>query len=465
MVTSASVRSVSVSAARPRPRASARPAAAEISAPAARASVPGRRRPSGVAQRVDTRVARFCVASATANDDEPDDDVIADSVDRASKLLDLIIKETVEQIFVEEAVEEVIPGENDEDGEDSAPKLLKRSPDGQDCHPPRCHPAPSRRVGRKLPDGHLRIRSGGRILGRFRLLSLLAAIREEVISAVSGEMQPDIQVVQLVARLAKAEDRLEVLRAAHRGGKAAGFDVPAASIETVENTAARLVDEMENQEHVPSWQLLWQLLLVRETARQLHPNADDTGVYSTTVVNGSFSPSEIPRAEAAMIKELSVMNEAMRRRAEVMAKFDECRDLDEAATARDAEGGRIKLKRSSRGFSQPRGDDDDGSMDVFDVRDVRPGRLIDCVINMRVALTRDGADQRIVDRLTALYFESCDVVLEQADKGTKAMREDERARGELGDAPLMGRRGRDASAVPSPIARAHDVQTPSGTSL
>ena len=36
--------------------------------------------------------------------------------------------------------------------------------------------------------------------GDFGLLSLLAAIREEVISAVSGEMQPDIQVVQLLQR-------------------------------------------------------------------------------------------------------------------------------------------------------------------------------------------------------------------------------------------------------------------------
>ena len=94
----------------------------------------------------------------------------------------------------------------------------------------------------------------------------------------------------------------------------------------------------------------------------------------------------------------------------------------------------MQRTRSTSSSVQCRGDDDDRSMDVFDVRDVRPGRLIDCVINMRVALTRDGADQRIVDRLTALYFESCDVVLEQADKGTKAMREDERARGELGDA-------------------------------
>ena len=34
-------------------------------------------------------------------------DAIADNVDRAAKLLDQIIKETVEQIFVEEAVEEL----------------------------------------------------------------------------------------------------------------------------------------------------------------------------------------------------------------------------------------------------------------------------------------------------------------------------------------------------------------------
>ena len=42
-------------------------------------------------------------------------DAIADNVDRAAKLLDQIIKETVEQIFVEEAVEEVIPGDDDDD--------------------------------------------------------------------------------------------------------------------------------------------------------------------------------------------------------------------------------------------------------------------------------------------------------------------------------------------------------------
>jgi hypothetical protein len=277
--------------------------------------------------------------------------------------------------------------------------------------------------------------------GDFALLSMLAAIREEVLAAVTGEMQPDIQVVQLVSRLKSREQRVEVLRAAHAGGgTVAGMDVPAASIEAVETVAARLVDEMESQERVPNWQLLWQLLLVRETARQLHPRCDDDGVFGATVVSRSFSPSEIPKAEAAMIKELCVVNESRARRARVLAALDECRALDEA---RDADGGKIKLKRSSNFGRSRRGrnddDDDDAAtdtsspLDVFDVRDVRPGRLVDCVINMRVALARDDADARVVDRLADVYFECCDVVLEQADKGARSARADEKARQELGE--------------------------------
>jgi hypothetical protein len=72
-------------------------------------------------------------------------------------------------------------------------------------------------------------------------------------------------------------------------------------------------------------------------------------------------------------------------------------------------------------------------MDVFDVRDVRPGRLVDCVINMRVALKRDDADARVVNRLADVYFECCDVILEQADKGARSMQADEKARQELGE--------------------------------
>ena len=78
-------------------------------------------------------------------------------------------------------------------------------------------------------------------------------------------------------------------------------------------------------------------------------------------------------------------------------------------------------------------EDRDKGMDVFDVRDVRPGRLIDCIINMRVALRKEDADARVVDRLADIYFEACDVVLEQADKGAKQMEADERLGKEMGE--------------------------------
>ena len=404
---------------------------------------PARARPTAAAASRGPRWLPRCVparrrVAAGAAEEDP----LVENVERAAGLLDLIIKETVEQVFVEEAVEEVIPGDDDDDA-DAAAALPSSAPAAE---------VDKEAILRSVVRKHLGELDGSFMAalsayvqvaessGDFALLSMLAAIREEVLAAVTGEMQPDIQVVQLVSRLKSREQRVEVLRAAHAGGgTVAGMDVPAASIEAVETVAARLVDEMESQERVPNWQLLWQLLLVRETARQLHPKCDDDGVFGATVVSRSFSPSEIPKAEAAMIKELCVVNESRARRANVAATLDECRVLDEA---RDADGGKIKLKRSSRGFtrrsSNDGGDDDDpstvsSSMDVFDVRDVRPGRLVDCVINMRVALARDDADARVVNRLADVYFECCDVILEQADKGARSMQADEKARQELGE--------------------------------
>ena len=414
MVTSVTA-SLTLAAAPARPARAPPTAAAASRGPRSRSrSVPVRRR----------------VAAAAAEEDP-----LVENVERAAELLDLIIKETVEQVFVEEAVEEVIPGEDDADADAASPSSAPAAEVDKEA------------ILRSVVRKHLGELDGSFMAalsayvqvaessGDFALLSMLAAIREEVLAAVTGEMQPDIQVVQLVSRLKSREQRVEVLRAAHSGGgTVAGMDVPAASIEAVEMVAARLVDEMESQERVPNWQLLWQLLLVRETARQLHPKCDDDGVFGATVVSRSFSPSEIPKAEAAMIKELCVVNESRARRANVLAALDECRALDEA---RDADGGKLKLKRSSRGFRR-RNDSDSGahgssSLDVFDVRDVRPGRLIDCVINMRVALARDDADARVVGRLADVYFECCDVVLEQADKGARNARADEKARQELGE--------------------------------
>jgi hypothetical protein len=45
---------------------------------------------------------------------------------------------------------------------------------------------------------------------------------------------------------------------------------------------------------------------------------------------------------------------------------------------------------------------------------------------MRVAMQREGPDASVmVEVLTAMYFEACDVVLEQAEKGAKKYRAEE----------------------------------------
>ena len=52
---------------------------------------------------------------------------------------------------------------------------------------------------------------------------------------------------------------------------------------------------------------------------------------------------------------------------------------------------------------------------------------------IRDRLARDDADTRVVNRLADVYFECCDVILEQADKGARSMQADEKARQELGE--------------------------------
>ena len=66
----------------------------------------------------------------------------------------------------------------------------------------------------------------------------------------------------------------------------------------------------------------------------------------------------------------------------------------------------------------------------MDARCATPARAgFDCV-TIKAPAPGGGADQRVIDRLTAIYFETCDVALEMADKGARAIRaEEERAGG------------------------------------
>ena len=88
---------------------------------AVRARPPRARAPAAAASREGPRLRSRCVparrrVTAAAAEEDP----LVENVERAAGLLDLIIKETVEQVFVEEAVEEVIPGEDDADADAAA---------------------------------------------------------------------------------------------------------------------------------------------------------------------------------------------------------------------------------------------------------------------------------------------------------------------------------------------------------
>ena len=369
--------------------------------------------PSMVRSIARARVARERRAGATAvvratKSSESSDDDTAKRVDAASALLDAIIRETVEGIFVEEAATEVFNEASASEAREAA-EVDKRA------------------VLRGVVRSHLEELDGSFLAalgayvqasessGDMQLVSLLNAIKEEALATVTDALTDEMQVVQLVARLKSNEERFEVIRTAHQGGgRVLGdIDVPGVSVENIERAAAQLVDELELQVPVPNWDLLYQVIVVRETARQLSKLADETGIYSEIVVSVSFAPSELPKTESALIKELVVVNTVAQRRARLAQMLDETRK-EHDQEFKSAADGKIKLKATSRGFT-PRSKQSAGG---FDATDLRPGRFIDSVINLRASLLKEGAESApVVARLGQIYFEACDVAMEYANVG------------------------------------------------
>jgi len=383
------------------------------------ASIVGRRRRRGtvvVARRIGRgAAARPPRASPKEREDEAeDDDETARRIDAASAVLDAIIRETVQGIFVEEAATEVLNEASEAENRETPAETVDK-----------------RAVLRSVVRSHFEELDGSFLAalgayvqaseasGDLQLVSLLNAIKEETLATVTDSFTDEIKVVQLVARLKSNEERFEVIRTAHGGGgRVLGdVEVPAVSLEKIERAAAQLVDELELQEQIPNWDLLYQVIVVRETARQLSKYVDETGVYSETVLSGSFAPSELPKAESTLIKELVTVNTVAERRAFLAKMFDETKDKLEQ-DEQDARGpdGKIKLKPTTRGF-QPR-IERASKVTGLDTRDLRPGRFIDSVINLRASLIRESSDSKpVIKRLGEIYYEACDVVMQNANVG------------------------------------------------
>jgi hypothetical protein len=352
--------------------------------------------------------------ASTESEGEAEDDETAKRVDAASAVLDAIIRETVQGIFVEEAATEVLNEASEAEHRETPAETVDK-----------------RAVLRSVVQSHFEELDGSFLAalgayvraseasGDLQLVSLLNAIKEETLATVTDSFTDEIKVVQLVARLKSNEERFEVIRTAHRGGgRVLGdVEVPAVSVEKIERAAAQLVDELELQEQIPNWDLLYQVIIVRETARQLSKHVDETGVYSETVLSGSFAPSELPKAESTLIKELVTVNTVAQRRALLAKILDETKEkLDQEAQDAHGSDGKIKLKATTRGF-QPR-IERASNVTGLDTRDLRPGRFIDSVINLRASLIRESSDSKpVIARLGEIYYEACDVVMEKANVG------------------------------------------------
>ena len=352
--------------------------------------------------------------ASTESEGEAEDDETAKRVDAASAVLDAIIRETVQGIFVEEAATEVLNEASEAEHRETPAETVDK-----------------RAVLRSVVQSHFEELDGSFLAalgayvraseasGDLQLVSLLNAIKEETLATVTDSFTDEIKVVQLVARLKSNEERFEVIRTAHgEGGRVLGdVEVPAVSVEKIERAAAQLVDELELQEQIPNWDLLYQVIVVRETARQLSKHVDETGVYSETVLSGSFAPSELPKAESTLIKELVTVNTVAQRRALLAKILDETKEkLDQEAEDARGSDGKIKLKATTRGF-QPR-IERASNVTGLDTRDLRPGRFIDSVINLRASLIRESSDSKpVIARLGEIYYEACDVVMENANVG------------------------------------------------
>ncbi|KAL4596900.1 hypothetical protein ACB092_12G196900 [Castanea dentata] len=105
--------------------------------------------------------------------------------------------------------------------------------------------------------------------------SLLAVIKETVLSHLTKKCPPHVQVVGLLCRTPQKESRHELLRRVAAGGGAFKSEngtkvhIPGANLNDIANQADDLLETMETRPVVPDRKLLARLVLIREEARNM----------------------------------------------------------------------------------------------------------------------------------------------------------------------------------------------------
>jgi len=230
---------------------------------------------------------------------------------------------------------------------------------------------------------------------------------------VSGQLPPEVQVVELLTQASDVATRARILDLASRGGGELDFldaPVPSARAEDVENAASRLVEQMEDTDAVVAdVQLLVRVALAREAARvamqRARPGPVPVGVRhldQNKVITAAFPPSQLPRWEMALLKELVNVADTTVRRGLLQFAMTQALPLNNKPDSDSVKRSGMKpigskpasstspLKRTTAGNVSGKDASTDASADG--PPPVRPGRFLDCVTNLLVDLAvADGA--------------------------------------------------------------------------
>jgi hypothetical protein len=252
------------------------------------------------------------------------------------------------------------------------------------------------------------------------LTKLLMSIRYETLRAVASQLPPELQVVELLTQVGDASRKAQILDTAARGGGVLDFldaAVPGCSHEEVENAASRLVEQMEDTDAVVAdIQLLVRTALAREAAREaMHrrrPGPVPVGVKhldENKVITAAFPPSQLPRLEMALVKELVAVAEPTVRRGLLQFALTQALPLGNQVEVGHASKGGLKPigsrppsagvpwkgkgKEGETGKAGASGGKNSEKREGDGPPPVRPGRLLDCITNLLIDLAvADGAN-------------------------------------------------------------------------
>lgn len=296
-------------------------------------------------------------------------------IGRARKLLDEIIDEATQELFVEETTAEALGEACEFDMGNALQGAVRKRAESLDS------------VFMNTLSSYIMVveREGPR-----QILEILLQVREFAVEAVRESMPPELKWVDTLVRVAEPVERRKLLTFALEKADGAGIDLVAMA-----QTAGQLIDDMETRPEVGDRKLLVRLCSVRELARDL---------CTSEVKPVQFPEAQVPRHEASFIKELMSVGGANlkeRRQALLSRAFGSDWSGAGGISEQNIRPSRGMVKRGS----WEKHEEPDERMKVT----VRPGRFMDC-LDVFIKQNAGSSDSKRTERLEAIRGEAIAVL-------------------------------------------------------